>query len=198
MMDRDSRLRFCKVCKHKKLDFKRGIICKHTDSPATFEDECVQFELITGKQIKTVKEKEKSIGEIILNEKISKKDLYLLSISTVLSVFFLRLLHYSGLYFQFFFLFLLLIIFLTALILRDVKRNRFYFFEDLKFRFILSLAIPVLNYIYVYSVYDKIFLRIIDSFYYFILLFLISYISLIFVKLYSLFIKKNLKTDENL
>ncbi|WP_420401584.1 DUF4328 domain-containing protein [Flagellimonas sp.] len=39
-MTREEQLVFCKKCKHRYLDFDRGILCKITKKEADFEDEC--------------------------------------------------------------------------------------------------------------------------------------------------------------
>ena len=42
-MEHSARLQFCKVCKQKKFDLNRGIICSLTDNPPTFENTCPDF-----------------------------------------------------------------------------------------------------------------------------------------------------------
>ena len=42
-MTREEQLEFCKKCKHKVRDFKKGIICKLTMKKADFEGECMSF-----------------------------------------------------------------------------------------------------------------------------------------------------------
>ena len=44
-MTREQQLESCKVCKHQKYDHQQGIICRHTNSIATFQDECELFEV---------------------------------------------------------------------------------------------------------------------------------------------------------
>lgn len=44
-MTRDEQLVFCKKCKHRHLDFNRGILCKITGKEADFETECPYYVL---------------------------------------------------------------------------------------------------------------------------------------------------------
>ncbi|MFT5892270.1 MAG: putative RDD family membrane protein YckC [Dokdonia sp.] len=46
-MTREQQLESCKVCKHQKFDPQQGIICGHTNSIATFQNECELFEIDT-------------------------------------------------------------------------------------------------------------------------------------------------------
>ena len=43
-MRRDERLRFCKMCMHRKMDLKQGLICGLTDRSASFEGNCKEFQ----------------------------------------------------------------------------------------------------------------------------------------------------------
>ena len=42
-MKREEHLKFCKICKEQKFDFKQGIICGLTNLPADFEVSCESF-----------------------------------------------------------------------------------------------------------------------------------------------------------
>jgi uncharacterized RDD family membrane protein YckC len=43
-MTREEHLRFCKICKNQKFDFKQGIICGLTDKQADFDLKCDSFD----------------------------------------------------------------------------------------------------------------------------------------------------------
>lgn len=42
-MNREEHLCYCKVCDHRKMDFKRGIVCGLTNEYANFDPTCDQF-----------------------------------------------------------------------------------------------------------------------------------------------------------
>jgi hypothetical protein len=44
-MTREARLLHCELCKKRKLNFERGLLCSLTDDFATFEGSCSDFEL---------------------------------------------------------------------------------------------------------------------------------------------------------
>jgi hypothetical protein len=44
-MKRDEQLTFCRICNNRTFDPDRGLLCKLTNEYATFEDECVHFDL---------------------------------------------------------------------------------------------------------------------------------------------------------
>lgn len=44
-MTREEQLAFCKICKYQKFDHQEGLICRYTNSRATFQNECELFEL---------------------------------------------------------------------------------------------------------------------------------------------------------
>lgn len=56
-MTREQQLESCKICKHQKMDHQQGLICRHTNSVATFQDTCELFEL-----------------DLILKEAVQKKN----------------------------------------------------------------------------------------------------------------------------
>lgn len=61
-MNREKQLEFCKICKHKKLDLKKGILCALTNEPAQFEESCESFEENADlKLIEEVKKKEEIV-----------------------------------------------------------------------------------------------------------------------------------------
>lgn len=43
-MTREEQLQFCKICQHQKFDHQQGIICRHTNTIATFQNTCELFE----------------------------------------------------------------------------------------------------------------------------------------------------------
>ena len=43
-MTRQEQIKFCEICHNRSFDFKQGLICKLTDSKATFEKECPDFD----------------------------------------------------------------------------------------------------------------------------------------------------------
>lgn len=53
-MTREEHLKSCKICKNKKFDRNKGIVCKLTNEIADFEETCSNFE----EDIELVKEKE--------------------------------------------------------------------------------------------------------------------------------------------
>ena len=54
-MRRDERLRFCKICMHRKMDLNQGLICGLTGRPANFEVNCKDFEKDEAQAVKVVK-----------------------------------------------------------------------------------------------------------------------------------------------
>ncbi len=42
-MTREERLRFCKLCKNRKMDFQQGLLCNLTGKHADFEGSCSKF-----------------------------------------------------------------------------------------------------------------------------------------------------------
>lgn len=44
-MNRAEQLKYCKVCKHRKADFKRGLICSLTEAKPYFQDDCSLFQV---------------------------------------------------------------------------------------------------------------------------------------------------------
>ena len=42
-MTREERLKFCSICKNRKIDLKKGLICSLTDEYADFEGECKNY-----------------------------------------------------------------------------------------------------------------------------------------------------------
>ena len=42
-MTREERLRFCNLCKNRKMSFQQGLLCKLTDKQADFEGSCAKF-----------------------------------------------------------------------------------------------------------------------------------------------------------
>lgn len=58
MISREEQLESCKICKNKKFDFKRGIICAFTNEPADFAFQCAKIDIdIDLKQIEENKKK---------------------------------------------------------------------------------------------------------------------------------------------
>ncbi len=55
-MRREERLRFCKMCMHRKMDLKQGLICGLTDRPASFEGNCNDFKKDEVQAAKIVKQ----------------------------------------------------------------------------------------------------------------------------------------------
>ena len=43
-MTREEHVKFCKICKNRKLDRNKGIVCELTNEIADFVDECSNFE----------------------------------------------------------------------------------------------------------------------------------------------------------
>lgn len=69
-MTKEERLKYCSVCKNKKLDFDRGLLCSLTDEAPTFEVECENIQVDVEEQEK----KEKQTKE--LKKDYQKRDLY--------------------------------------------------------------------------------------------------------------------------
>lgn len=44
MVTREEMLKFCKICKNRKMDLKRGLICKFTGEYADFSDRCENYD----------------------------------------------------------------------------------------------------------------------------------------------------------
>ena len=60
-MERNEHLEFCKICIHRKMNFKIGLTCGLTNEIADFDDSCPNFEI-------DEKEKERILREITLNK----------------------------------------------------------------------------------------------------------------------------------
>lgn len=43
-MDRHEQIKFCRVCRNKSFDTEKGLVCKLTNKPAIFENQCPDFE----------------------------------------------------------------------------------------------------------------------------------------------------------
>ena len=69
-MTKEERLKYCSVCKNKKLDFDRGLICSLTDENPTFEGECESIQVDVEEQAR----KEQQSKE--LKKDYQKRDLY--------------------------------------------------------------------------------------------------------------------------
>ena len=61
-MTKEERLNYCKVCKHRKLDFDRGVICSLTGDIPLFESECEKYDVDTEEveRLETQKKEDKS------------------------------------------------------------------------------------------------------------------------------------------
>ena len=197
-MTREERIQFCKVCENKQLDFKEGLSCKLTGNHADFEDECIDFKLIQGKKVVKKKSREKSIKEIITNEKITKKDLYIILAFSFFLTFLFRFFQYSGIIetIIFYFFPLVYISFCCISVLRYKSRKKIHFLEDIKYRLIYSFLFIVINDLYKYLVYDRNEFDIKLSIYIFLIIFGFSFFSIPFTKLYFLIFRNKRRNDE--
>ena len=69
-MTREERLKFCSLCKNRKEDFKRGLLCSLTNEKATFEGECKDYVLDESEEAKQKRQKEE------LQKEVKKQDWY--------------------------------------------------------------------------------------------------------------------------
>lgn len=42
-MTREEQVKFCMLCKNRKMDFQQGLLCRLTDKQADFEKSCASF-----------------------------------------------------------------------------------------------------------------------------------------------------------
>ena len=69
-MTREEQLKLCSVCKNRKVDLKRGLVCSLTDEYATFDGECKDYVIDQEES----ERKEKQAEEI--KKSYRKQDLY--------------------------------------------------------------------------------------------------------------------------
>lgn len=199
-MTREERLRYCKVCDNKKHDFQRGLLCQLTDDYATFEDSCPDFVLTPGKKL-IRKQKKRTVASdnaVKGSEKLTKKDIFMMSAFALTIIFINRLIIYSGLvsaiYNSLLFLLFALIAFILMSILRDPYRSTIHIFEDLKLRILFIIMLLIIHTLYVYTVYP--YFRHPP---YYIILFLIlsglSFFAVIFIKLFFNIFRKGKGED---
>ena len=43
-MTREEQLRFCSVCKHRKMDMQQGMLCELTNAKADFDGTCPNYD----------------------------------------------------------------------------------------------------------------------------------------------------------
>ncbi|MCT4587476.1 MAG: RDD family protein [Carboxylicivirga sp.] len=65
-MNREERLRFCRICTRQRLDSEKGIVCSLTNAPASFEVSCTMFSEDT--ELKHKAEMQSILNSIHLNE----------------------------------------------------------------------------------------------------------------------------------
>ena len=70
MLTREERLRVCAICKNRKIDLKKGLVCSLTDEHASFEGECNNY---IHDQKEELKIQEKAVE---LEKSIRKEDWY--------------------------------------------------------------------------------------------------------------------------
>ena len=69
-MTREERLKFCSVCKNRKVNYQKGLMCSLTDDFAAFEGECKDYVLDEAEKTKTEEKKEE------LQKDLKKQDWY--------------------------------------------------------------------------------------------------------------------------
>ena len=68
-MTRPEHLAFCGICKNRKFDFEKGILCKLTNTFADFKNECPDFKLDASQKNELLKK-----TEIVLSKALREKE----------------------------------------------------------------------------------------------------------------------------
>lgn len=224
-MTRQERLKFCKTCQKRKFDFNRGILCSITNDLAAFEDSCPDYlidekvqalETYKSDQAEIDKQKaqqrrserkqrrkENRATRKGIPERIRLNDLYLLIGSALITVYVIRLILYvdfsynsvSGTLMLFP---VILFSSIITLFLRKRKNWSYRFFGDMLFKLVYSALVALFNVLYalivipIYFSPGSVFINL------FIITFIISFFSVIFVIpisfIYRSTIKSNVKT----
>lgn len=93
-MTREQQLESCKICKHQKFDHQQGIICRHTNSIATFQNSCELFEadtVLQEHQKKQLKEKELIQKTVSAGTRFANRILDMLFIFSIQILFYIIL-----------------------------------------------------------------------------------------------------------